>query len=61
LGIGGLIFVPFFKQITHLPPYMGMMISLAVVWLVSEYIHPEPNFNEERRHLVFCPKCPLED
>lgn len=51
MGIGGLIFVPVFKQITHLPPYMGMMISLGIVWLVSEYIHPEENFDEERRHL----------
>lgn len=51
MGVAGLIFVPIFKQITHLPPYMGMMVSLAVVWLVSEYIHPEENFNEERRHL----------
>ncbi len=51
VGIGGLIFVPVFKQITHLPPYMGMMISLGIVWLVSEYIHPEENFDEERRHL----------
>jgi Na+/H+ antiporter NhaD/arsenite permease-like protein len=51
LGIGGLIFVPIFKQITHLPPYMGMMVSLSVVWLVSEFINPEVDFDEERRHL----------
>lgn len=51
LGIGGLIFVPIFKQITHLPPYMGMMISLSIVWLVSEYIHPGDQFYEERKHL----------
>ena len=50
-GIGGLIFVPIFKQITHLPPYMGMMISLSIVWLVSEYIHPGDKFYEERKHL----------
>lgn len=51
LGIGGLIFVPIFKQMTHLPPYMGMMISLSIVWLVSEYIHPGDQFYEERKHL----------
>ncbi|MBK9012964.1 MAG: sodium:proton antiporter NhaD [Saprospiraceae bacterium] len=51
LGIGGLIFVPIFKQITHLPPYMGMMISLAVVWFASEFIHPGDEFYEERKHL----------
>ena len=31
LGLGSIIFVPFFKTITHLPPYVGMMLSLAVV------------------------------
>ncbi len=50
-GIGGLVFVPIFKAITHLPPYVGMMLSLGVVWLISEYIHPEEDFTEERKHL----------
>jgi Na+/H+ antiporter NhaD/arsenite permease-like protein len=49
LGLGGIIFVPFFKTITHLPPYLGMMLSMGIVWLVSEYIHPEEDFTEERR------------
>ncbi|MBK7334931.1 MAG: sodium:proton antiporter NhaD [Saprospirales bacterium] len=47
-GLGGLIFVPIFKIITHLPPYMGMMLSLAVVWLISEYIKPDEDFKKER-------------
>ncbi len=51
LGLGMIIFVPFFKTITHLPPYLGMMFSLGIVWLVSEYIHPEENFDEKDRHL----------
>lgn len=50
-GLGGLIFVPVFKLITHLPPYVGMMFSMAVVWLVSEFIHPAEQFDEERKHL----------
>ncbi len=50
-GIAGLIFVPVFKAITGLPPFMGMMFSLAFVWLVSEYIHPEEEFSEERRQM----------
>ncbi len=49
VGIGALIFVPIFKSITHLPPYVGMMLSLGFVWLVSEYIHPEEDFSEERK------------
>jgi len=36
LGLGMIIFVPFFKTITHLPPYMGMMLSLAVVATFAE-------------------------
>ncbi|WP_179367641.1 sodium:proton antiporter NhaD [Winogradskyella forsetii] len=51
LGLGMIVFVPIFKTLTHLPPYLGMMLSLSVVWLVSEYIHPEEDFEEERRHL----------
>jgi Na+/H+ antiporter NhaD/arsenite permease-like protein len=51
LGLGMILFVPIFKTLTHLPPYLGMMLSLGVVWLVSEYIHPEEDFTEERKHL----------
>lgn len=51
IGIGGLIFVPVFKSFTHLPPYMGMMLSLGIVWLVSEYIHPEEKFDQKNKHL----------
>ncbi len=51
VGIGGLISVPIFKSITHMPPYLGMMLALGIVWLVSEYIHPEEDFEDERKHL----------
>ena len=47
VGVGALIFVPVFKAITHLPPYVGMMLGLGIVWLVSEFIHPEENFDKE--------------
>ena len=43
-GVCGLLFVPVFKTITHLPPYMGMMLSLGIVWLISEYLQPEEKF-----------------
>lgn len=49
LGLGMIVFVPIFKVTTHLPPYLGMMLSLGVVWLVSEYIHPEEEFTDERK------------
>lgn len=51
LGLGMIVTVPIFKTVTHLPPYLGMMLALGVVWLVSEYIHPEEDFSEERKHL----------
>ncbi len=36
IGLGAIIFVPFFKTITHLPPYVGMMLSLSVVGVFAE-------------------------
>jgi Na+/H+ antiporter NhaD/arsenite permease-like protein len=39
LGVGGLLFVPVFKTLTHLPPYMGMLFSLSVIWVVTEIMH----------------------
>jgi len=39
LGLGGLLFVPIFKTITHLPPYMGMLLVLGVLWGASEIVH----------------------
>ncbi|MFN3917136.1 MAG: sodium:proton antiporter NhaD [Flavobacteriales bacterium] len=38
IGLGMIVFVPVFKTITHLPPYVGMMLSLAIVSLVAEFI-----------------------
>lgn len=38
LGLAGLVSVPIFKSVTHLPPYMGMMLSLSVLWIVSELV-----------------------
>ena len=40
LGVSALIFVPVFKTITHLPPYLGMLLGLGVLWVVSEMINP---------------------
>ena len=57
LGLGMIVFVPVFKTLTHLPPYMGMMLSLGVVWLASEYIHPEEDFSQERKHLYSAHKA----
>ncbi len=41
VGMGGLLFVPVFKTVTHLPPFMGMLFSLGVLWVVSELLHKD--------------------
>jgi NhaD family Na+/H+ antiporter len=48
LGVGGLIFVPIFKALTGLPPFMGVLISLSVLWLVTDSLHHK---HEARHHL----------
>ncbi len=57
LGLGMIVSVPIFKTITHLPPYIGMMLALGIVWLVSEYIHPEEDFSSSKRHLYSAHKA----
>ena len=43
LGVCGLLFVPIFKTVTHLPPYLGIIFSLGVLWLATEVIHRSKN------------------
>jgi Na+/H+ antiporter NhaD/arsenite permease-like protein len=47
VGIGCLLFVPVFKTITHLPPYMGMLLSLGIMWAITELIHQKKLDNEK--------------
>lgn len=46
-GVISLLFVPVFKEITHLPPYMGMMISLGAMWVLTEIIYDRKRGIEE--------------
>jgi Na+/H+ antiporter NhaD/arsenite permease-like protein len=39
VGIASLLFVPVFKTITHLPPYMGVLLGLGLMWVITETIH----------------------
>lgn len=39
IGVGGLIFVPIFKSITHLPPFVGILLVLGVLWTVTEVFY----------------------
>ncbi|WP_127846790.1 sodium:proton antiporter NhaD [Psychroflexus aestuariivivens] len=50
VGLAAIVFVPIFKGITGLPPYLGMMFSLGVVWLVSEYVRPEKNLPKNQKY-----------
>ena len=49
-GLGMILFVPIFKAITGLPPYIGMLFSLSVVWLLSEYVKPVKNLSKNEKN-----------
>ena len=51
LGILSLVFVPVFKTITHLLPFMGMLFSLGFMWLVTELMHGKDDL-EKKKHLT---------
>ncbi len=50
VGVCGLLFVPVFKTVTHLPPFMGMMLSLGAIWMLTERLHYSKN-PEQRTEL----------
>lgn len=52
VGIFGLLFVPLFKTVTHLPPFMGMMLSLGVMWAVTEVMHRNRSYNARKKLAV---------
>ncbi len=49
-GVFVLILVPVFKTVTHLPPYMGILIGLGILWIITEIIHGKKN--EQDRHVL---------
>jgi Na+/H+ antiporter NhaD/arsenite permease-like protein len=51
MGVGALLFVPIFKTVTHLPPYMGMLFGLGVIWVTTEIMHRNKPI-EDRRQLT---------
>ena len=48
LGVGGLIFVPIFKTLTHLPPFVGILLVLGVLWTVTEVFYANLKQKEEK-------------
>jgi Na+/H+ antiporter NhaD/arsenite permease-like protein len=51
LGLGILVLVPAFKTVTHLPPFMGILFGLGLLWLVGELLHRNKT-EEEKQHLT---------
>ncbi len=51
LGIGILVAVPVFKTITHLPPFMGILFGLGILWLVGDLVHRHKE-DESKQHLT---------
>lgn len=51
-GIGALLFVPVFKTVTHLPPFMGMLFGLGVLWVLSELVHKDKDESDKDKFSV---------
>ena len=52
IGIACLLFVPIFKTITHLPPYMGIVFGLGLMWLLTEMVHSGKDEDEKGLYSV---------
>ncbi|NQU87101.1 MAG: sodium:proton antiporter NhaD, partial [Mariniphaga sp.] len=52
MGVCALLFVPVFKTVTHLPPYMGMLFGLGVIWLTTEILHRNKPLEYKRKLTV---------
>lgn len=50
LGVGGLLFVPVFKSITHLPPFVGMLFVLGALWLYTEIFYNGKRIERRKQH-----------
>ena len=51
MGLGTLICVPIFKTVTHLPPFMGILFGLGILWMVGELLHSKKE-DEAKEHLT---------
>lgn len=51
-GVGFLIFVPVFKTLTHLPPFMGMLLALGLMWVITTVIHKSKESEIAERYTV---------
>jgi len=51
LGLGVLVLVPVFKAVTHLPPFLGILLGLGVLWMVGDLMHKH-KADEDKQHLT---------
>lgn len=51
-GIGFLVFVPIFKTLTHLPPFMGMLLALGLMWVITTIIHKGKDAGLSQKYTV---------
>lgn len=51
-GLGFLVFVPVFKTVTHLPPFMGMLLALGLMWVITTIIHKSKELEIAERFTV---------
>lgn len=49
LGLGILVLVPVFKTVTHLPPFMGILLGLGILWLVGDLVHRQEDDQRKQR------------
>lgn len=52
MGVGALLFVPIFKTYTHLPPFMGMLFGLGIIWATTELMHRNKPLHDRRKLTV---------
>jgi len=52
LGVGALLSVPVFKTFTHLPPYMGMLLGLGVLWIVTDLLHHNSAAEKKKQCMI---------
>ena len=52
IGISSLLFVPIFKNFTHLPPFMGILLGLGIMWIITEFIHNQKDEIDKDRFSV---------
>jgi NhaD family Na+/H+ antiporter len=51
-GIGVLLLVPVFKTVTHLPPFMGILLGLGILWIIVELLHSDKDEQDRKQYTV---------